>query len=263
MYSLDINFLNDRNIVQGPDPTRQKVESTESKLPMVLGVAVGLLLPAGVGLLWFLLQGRIADVEQRLADLNTKLEGIKAQEGKIASINKETQAISSETQALATVFNQLTPWSALLQDIRDRVPPGVQVLSIQQTEPEGAAASASPDPNNPQPIATSKIEISGRARSFNEVNDFVLTLQRSILLQKDQTQLITAELKDNPIQLELPPNLTQAGEPPKLPKIVDYKIKTYVSDAPAAELLREWERKGAVGLATRLRTLKKTGVIQP
>lgn len=263
MYSLDINFLNDRNIVQGPDPAKQRSGPAESKLPLVLGVAVGLLLPAGVGLLWFILQGKITDVEQRLAELNTKLESIKAQEGQIASINQQTEAISVETKALATVFNQLSPWSAILQDIRDRVPPGVQVTSIQQTEPEVAAASASPDPNNPQPIATSKIEISGRARSFNEVNDFVLTLQRSALLQKEQTQLITAELKDNPIQLELPPNLTQAGEPPKLPKIVDYKIKTYLSDASAAELLREWERKGAVGLATRLRTLKSKGVIQP
>jgi len=43
------------------------------------------------------------------------------QEQEIKKTQEQTNQIQAETQALATVFNQSDPpWSAMLQDIRDR-----------------------------------------------------------------------------------------------------------------------------------------------
>ncbi|NEO02464.1 MAG: fimbrial assembly protein, partial [Moorea sp. SIO3I7] len=47
-----------------------------------------------------------------------------------------------------------------------------------------------------------------------------------------------------------------------LPKVVEYTIKTQLSDIPASEILKELDRKGAVGLVTRIRNLQSQGVIQ-
>jgi type IV pilus assembly protein PilN len=167
----------------------------------------------------------------------------------------------------------------MLQDIRERIPLGVQIQTIEQTEDTTSAAAptpaASPAPDaqapNAQPTSapspTMKLAISGRARSFDEVNYFLLTLQRSSFLKSDETQLVKAELVQNPNKLEVtvPQNKTDSGATVTytLPKTVAYQIQTSLSDIPASELLRELDRKGAVGLVTRIRTLQEKGVIQP
>jgi type IV pilus assembly protein PilN len=49
----------------------------------------------------------------------------------------------------------------------------------------------------------------------------------------------------------------------ELPKIVTYKIQTSIKRIPSADLIRELERKGAVGLVTRLKSLQQQQVIKP
>lgn len=266
MYSLDVNFLNDRVLVPGP---ASKTKAPPAKpLPLLLGLLVGLVPLGAVGILWFVLQNQTTQLQEEQTKWQAALEQGKAKEQQLKSINDQTVAVNNETKALASVFDQIDPWSAILQDIRNRIPPGVQIRSIQQSDPDlstTAAAPASPAPNSPQPATpTSKLEISGFARSFTEVNDFLLLLQRSRLFQGDKTQLVSAAWVENPIQLQLPENRRPNTElEVKLPKVVEYKIQTNLSDASASQLLREWERNGAVGLATRLRTLQNKGVIQP
>ncbi|MBD1934296.1 MULTISPECIES: PilN domain-containing protein [Cyanophyceae] len=268
MYSLDINFLKDRGIVPGPARGSGKSSAPDSKkmLPLYAGLAVGLLLPAAVGGLWLLLQNQTERLTVVSGTLDEQLNKGKALEQQIQQVNQETQAVQGETKALASVFNEIYPWSAILQDIRDRVPLGLQITTIEQIAPDAAAAAAAP----PSPGATveppnSNILITGKAPSFDHVNDFLLTLQRSKLFNSDNTQIVIAELKDNTTQVELPKNVTEGNGPKleiKLPKVVEYKIQTSLSNAPAADLLREWERKGAVGLVTRLRNLQNKGALQ-
>ena len=278
MYSLDINFLNDRPDirpqVQGNKPKQKPAAMT----PLILGVALGLLLPGVVGGLWFFVQQQTERLQTRQAELDSQLASLQIQQDKIKQLNDEIAKVQGETNDLASVFNQIKPWSAMLQDIRERVPVGVQIQTIQQTEDTTSAAptpaaSPSPDAQAPNAQATSapsptmKLAISGSARSFDEVNYFLLTLQRSPFFKSDETQLVKAELVQNPNKLEVnvPQNKTQSGATVTytLPKTVDYKIQTSLSDIPASELLRELDRKGAVGLVTRIRTLQEKGVIQP
>jgi len=274
MYSLDINFLNDRPDirpqVQGNKPKQKPAAMT----PLILGVALGLLLPGVVGGLWFFVQQQTAKLETRQAELDSQLASLQIGQDKIKQLNDEIAKVQGETNDLASVFNQIKPWSAMLQDIRERIPLGVQIQTIEQTEDTAsAAASPAPDAQAPNAQATSapsptmKLAISGSARSFDEVNYFLLTLQRSPFFKSDETQLVKAELVQNPnkVEVTVPQNKTQSDATVTytLPKTVDYQIQTSLSDIPASELLRELDRKGAVGLVTRIRTLQEKGVIQP
>jgi type IV pilus assembly protein PilN len=278
MYSLDVNFLNDRPDIrpQGQGTTYKSGPNPREMTPLILGVVVGLLLPGLVGGLWFVLQQQIAGLEQQSSELDAELARQGAEKQKIAQLQAQVDKVKTETDALASVFNQIKPWSAMLQDIRERIPPGVQIRTIQQTQVVPTQTTASPTPSpaagtpNAQaasaPTSTSQLEITGTARSFDEVNYLLLTLQRSSFVKSAETQLVRAELVKNANKLEVnvPENRNQGGATVtyELPKVVEYKIQTSISDVPASELLRELDRKGAVGLVTRIRTLQEKGVIQ-
>lgn len=275
MYSLDVNFLKDRPEYRPPEQKGQRERQARGTMtPLIIGVAIGLLLPAMVGGLWLFLQNQITRMAQEEETLNAELARLKIGQQKLDQLNKDIASVRAETTALATVFNQIKPWSAMLADIRDRVPPGVQIKSIEQKQqappatPTPAASPAAPaagtQPTNAQRL-TPTLEIVGFARSFDDVNYFLLALQRSPFFKNDETQLIKAELVQNPtrVEVKIPDNRTQSGTAKvDLPKVVDYRIKTSLSDVPASELIRELDRKGAVGLVTRIRTLQEKGVIQ-
>lgn len=238
---------------------------------MIAGIVVGLLLPLAVGALWYYLQQENAKLAAEGANLDGQISQLAAKQKEIEAIDGQIAQVQEETNSLAGVFNQIKSWSALLQDVRERVPPGVQIASIQQVDVAAPAAAASPSPSpNAQAAPTVPqvgLEIQGTAGTFNDVNDFVLTLQQSQFLQKDKTQLVSAELVANPITLEQQPANSGSNQPTaqitvELPKVVQYKIKTNLTDAPASDLLRELERKGSVGLVTRIRTLQQKGVIK-
>ncbi|MBE9179911.1 PilN domain-containing protein [Oculatella sp. LEGE 06141] len=266
MYSLDINFLSDRT--ERPSerfgPPSNVVQ--ESPRPLYLGVAVGVfLLGASVGL-WLLLQNRNAELVRQQAALDSQLAEANAQLSQIDAINTEIAQIDQQNQALATVFDRIKPWSAILQDLRDRVPPGVQVNQIAQEEPPPAAAPVAPeDPSQPAPAAPepppSTIQITGNARSFNDVNDFLLVLQRSPFLDAQETRLVTAELVDNPADVEFSGE-TSGNIEVDLPQVVAYTISSQLTPIPASQLLQDLERTLSVGLATRIQALRDRGVLQ-
>jgi type IV pilus assembly protein PilN len=291
MYSLDINFLKDRGIQQEPIK-RSKPAPKGSMTPLYIGLAIGLLLPALVGGMWFFLQQQIAQKESDKANLDAQLAQLKIEQDKVAKLNAETAQVDEETTSLASVFDQIKPWSAMLQDIRERIPPGVQISSIVQTAAAPISTSAAPAARAktaPKPVAspaaspgaknaptatpvaaaprsTSKLEITGRARSFDDVNYFLLTLQRSSFLKRDETQIVKAELVKDSSRVEVrrpnTPGQPTSNTTYELPKSVQFKIQTNLSDIPASELLRELNRKGAVGLVTRIQNLQEKGVIQ-
>ena len=268
MYSLDINFIKDRPEYKSAKVTQRisRPSAAGNSSILYLGLAVGLLLPTLAGAGWFFLQSQNTKIEQEIAKIDADLNRLGIKEEEIKKIQEQTTQIQADTQALATVFNQLRPWSAILQDVRDRIPKAAQIDNIKQITavppPAGQPAAVPAAPaGQPAPIPVSGVEISGFARSFNDVNDFLLSLQQSAFFKPTDTKIITAELIDNPIAVTTVSQLPGA-EPPKLPQVVRYTIQSSLSDAQASELLRELERKGAVGLPARIRTLQQKGVIQ-
>jgi len=281
MYSLDINFIQDRPdylLKTGTTARKLKMLGGETA-PLYLGIAIGVILPAMIGGAWLVLQTRNGQLETENAQLDAELSRLGLQEQEIQATQAQINQVRTETQALATVFNQIRPWSAMLQDMRDRIPRAVQIETLRQT----SAATPQPSPQaandtnnqqqgqqeqqnaeqNQQPaqIPAGSIEIAGVARSFNDVNDFLLTLQQSAFLKPTDTRIVTAELVDvaEPGTVAVPQANASAVA---TPQAVRYTIQSTLSDVPASELLRELERKGTLGLVTRIRTLQQKGVIQ-
>ncbi|MBW4659565.1 MAG: PilN domain-containing protein [Drouetiella hepatica Uher 2000/2452] len=284
MYGLDVNFLNDRAQRQ----TEAGLKSTAVKddpRPYYIGGGVALALLAAVGGAWFLLNGQNAELEKRQAELDGQLVALQAQLGEVQNVSQQVSQIESENQALATVFDQIKPWSAVLQDVRDRVPNGIQLDKIEQLAPTvdpAAAAAPAPSPSpsaSPEaspaagapatvpvetvPTSQPRISLSGKARSFNDVNDFLLTLQQSPFLKGEDLKIVQSELIDNPTQVEFTGQSASGEITVELPKVVEYTIEGDFSDMTASELLQDLERTLSVGLAARIQALRDRGVLKP
>jgi type IV pilus assembly protein PilN len=256
MYSLDVNFLKDRPQYQKKPERKGGIAlnlPTGNLTPLYLGVGLGVGLPVLLGVGWWLLQGKIVELEGTLAQLDQENKRLDTEIGNVNKIKAETIAIKGETQALVTVFDQIRPWSAMLQDLRDRIPAAVQIKNIKQIPPIPTVAGQ--PANNP----AGGLEINGLARSFNDVNDFLLSLKQSQFLKPTESRILTATLVDAP----LTPGMGQLtkGVIIKPPQVVEYTIQSSMSDVPASELIRELEKKGTVGLVTRIRSMQQTGVI--
>jgi type IV pilus assembly protein PilN len=291
MYSLDINFLNDRPDHKpdaarraGAGGGRRRAAVNDNKTPFYIGLAALALLPLAMLGAWLFLGTQKAALIEKQVELTGKLGNLEAEKKNLAVVQAQIKQSTDETQALATVFNGIKPWSAMSQDIRDRLPTNVQILSLKQVDAPVVAPTPTPTPTpspgaTPAPVATPAptpppisgvVEITGLANTFNDVNDFLLTLKQSNFLKGDQTVLVSSELADQGSLSSLDSLKQEKGgsttttrvELPKLPKLVKFVITASLTDVPASELLRELERKGAVGLVTRIQTLKEKGVIK-
>jgi len=252
MYSLDVNFLKDRRPTTSVQRRSSSPMPAGSLLPLFIGIGVAVVLPglAG-GALWFI-QGQTAQLDDKIAQLDQENKRLDAQIGDLKKIQAETAQIQGETKSLVSVFDQIRPWSATLQDLRDRIPQGAQIETMKQI------AAAAPEKGQPPGNPAGGVEMTGLAHSFNEVNDFLLSLQQSRFFKPTETKIITAELVNAPLPvgLTLPPGVIY-----KPPQIVKYTIQSTLSDIPASELIGELEAKGTKGLVTRIRTMQDQGVI--
>jgi type IV pilus assembly protein PilN len=284
MYALDINFLNDRGERPSPGgkrPPKRSSGGSTSQAPFYMGLALAIALPAVSVGAWFFLQSQNSTLEQRQAALDSELATVKSQQAEVDAIQKQVADYEADNTALATVFDRIKPWSGILQDIRNRVPNGIQINTIEQLAPEvnpattPVAASpspspgASPDPNAVVPVVAAeppaqRIKITGRAKSFAEVNDFLLTLQRSPFVTSKATKITTSKLIDNPTKISFV-GTSSDGSSIKvtLPKVVEYTIETTLTDLPASALLQDLERTLSVGLASRIQALRDRGVLKP
>jgi len=267
MYTVDINLLKERpGYSQAAAPASGPFGlplDLADRNPLLLGAAfaggmVGLVL--ALVLVLTLFNQRLSAREQ---ELDGELAAIAPALSNVEGLQGQTQQLKAETLALATIFNQVKPWAAMLQDLRDRTPAGLQITKVEQTAAAPAPSpapspAASPGPA-PSPAAspgaapapsppTGDLTISGNALSFGTINDFVLALQRSPFLKGDVTQLVQAQL--------------QEGDQTIVP-LAEFQIQSGVTDVPASELLQELSRKGATGLVTRIRILKEQGALQP
>lgn len=274
MYSLEINFLRDRAPVVTQTRDRRKPTPLNERMLMYAGVAAGLLPLALVGGLWFWQNSETGRLTAERDKLKQENEATLAQQKQINAVKKQVKDIREETTGLATVFDQLKPWSAMLQDVRDRLPAGVQLTCVAQTVPtsadiancqgiQPATASGTATTTTGAP-ATDTIVISGMTYNFGSINDFLLTLQQSPFFKPEETRIVISELKDYPGQWQQSQSSATAtnNQQPKLKKVVEFTIRTSLSDTPASKLLRELERKGALGLVTRIENLQQKGVLQ-
>lgn len=309
MYSIDINFLRDRPEYQPPIPSKAGgvAISVNERTALIAGIVVGVVPIAVVGGLWFLAQSENTSLAEQLAKLEQNASVLSSQDQQVKAIQAEAAQIKAQRDGIASIFNtSIKPIVAILQDIRDRVPAGVQISQISQaltvdqekikaaTAPAQTPAQTPPPapqatpPGNqpataqaaqtPPPVAppvpweafTQTLKIVGTAKSFDDVNDFILSLKQSELFNSNAIKLNKSELKENPLQqnVALAAEFKNTGQNivvPKvlLPDVVEYEIEVKVNQKLASEITQILRSKGAFGLATRIETLKQKGVIQP
>ncbi|MBD2138398.1 PilN domain-containing protein [Anabaena sp. FACHB-1237] len=164
------------------------------------------------------------------------------------------------------MFDHIRPWSAMLQDLRDRIPPRVQIESIRQVPPTPVVSNNNASIVNNPGATAGTLEISGYARSYADVNDFSISIGKSSFINIDETNIKSAELIDAPeitgfvvVKDEKPGSPGGKNVKIKTPKVIKYTIKAGLSTTPATELLQELEKKGATGLGIRLRNIENTG----
>lgn len=275
MYNLDINFLRDRQPNQSINLKRDFVQKKEpslaDKIPLALGAFVFILAPAITFMYLKNVQASTAEVKTEIKQIESEIADLGNQNKKIEAANAELDTVQKETTALVGVFEKIKPWAAIMQEVSDRTPPGVLVESIQQTGGVVAPASdsnAAKDPKDkdaeaaeatpPPATDTTGINLAGVARSYEDVNDFVLFLQRSPFFNRQQVRLNEASLTSFPVEIEnqdqLPKNATL-----EIPEGIKFTISAQLNNAPASQLKGEIEKKGSIGLATRLNTLERKG----
>ena len=258
MYSLDVNFLTDRNLeLKGPTAAATADgPSLQQQLPIYIGVGVMVALPLLAGLSLLFVGWQKDQAQTNIQTLEAELAKLNAQNKKIQEIQGKTKTIDDDIAGLVSVFAQIKPWSAILQDLTDQTPATVQISGIQQ--------------------ADRVLTLTGFSRNYGDLNDFLLTLQNSRFFKADNTKLVSATTTPLPItgaQTEgskdnapaAPPPPTQPGDKPAGPVItvpagVKYTITAELSDTPDNELMSELTRKGAIGLVTRFKILEQKGI---
>ena len=247
MFSLDINFLKDRDSAQGAG--QAKVEKKPLKIemgemvPLIGGVVVLVVLPALAGIWLVTVNTQKAQIQRDIQEIEGKIKDLDAKTKKLNELETKITQAQKETTALISVFDLIKPWSAILQDISDRTPARVRIDSIQQNQ-------------------SSLLRIMGVAGSYDDVNDFILVLKQSNFLDGNEIKLQNAALRDNntALKYEIPDGEIKVKV--ELPQVVSYTIQAQLNDQPASSILTELKRKGAVGLVHRIETLKKKGLIE-
>jgi len=253
MYSLDINFLKDPN--RKPEEVitaKAKITAPTmgSMVPLVGGgiIAAVLIGLPFVGSVW--INTKKTETSDEIARLEAEIKKAEEQNTQITQLEGEYTQIKSQTDAFVDIFNKIQPISAILQELIDNVPRGVQIKSIVQSEAEAKAENQS---------ATQKVKIDGIATSYDQANDFLLTLKRSGFFVKDKVFLSNVALTENP----------EAGSIENIPEnlivefaqVVEYSIDAEIQVRPASEILDDLTKKGALGLVSRIKILQEKGVI--
>ena len=235
MYTLDINFLSDRIADEAQSIERQPIADSQF---LVYGGAVAVVALAIVGGAFFVLNSQNEGIQQRLSTLTAEEAKLNSQITALKSQEAELQAIQARTGELVNLFVGNLPVSAIADDIRKRTPITVQVEAITQSS---VAAT-------PQTPATSAIALTGKATSYNELNDFLLLLKASPLLEGKETILVSSTL--------------QPATTDKNFTLVNFQIRAAITTKSPADILPALQKTGADGLVTRVNLLKQQGVIK-
>jgi type IV pilus assembly protein PilN len=243
------------------------------------------------------LQAKQAELDQQLGKLKTQETELAGLNGQIGQIEGESKALAGvfnsvrPWSAILQDFRESIPQGVQIQTIGQiaggpaapapakaaaPAPKDGSVLAKAAAPPPdpGAKPSDSPSPSaapaaaaSPAVVAATaptsgtldapvtRLKVTGVAQSFNDVNNFILTLKKSAFFNPDDVQLITANLVQE--------GASAPGSNIAPTKSVKYEIQTSLKQVPAPELLSELERKGAIGLVTRLKSLQQQQVIKP
>ncbi len=236
MFVPEINFLKDQpNRPAGeaggyvaPAQTDFN-ESTGGIEPLLIGIAVPVLALAAVGGITLFFNSQVSARESTSADLAGQVSQLNGQLAEIATIKKDLESERQRVEAVVNLFDLSRPWSAVMEDLRRRVPQGVWLNSL--------AASNSKEGDF--------VQLDGKALRFEDVAAFQLTL-------KDSPFVSDATVQDT----------TKEESKDGSPTTISYKIKVQLSGRKLRELVTALESTGSVGLLEKLRRVQQEKLVR-
>ncbi len=217
-----INFLNDDaafSLSRAEDnPTIGGVD------PLLLGAivpVVALVLVAGIT--WFY-GAQINSKTEELNQITNQAAALQSQVLALRNQQKQLQEIQARSQAVMNLFDLSKPWSAVLEDLRRRVPANLWLESFTTKD--------------------NQIQISGQALDYTQVAAFQLTLGASPFTQ-------TVILQDSSQQVAQKDTLAT----------VSYKLSVRLTNQGLGQFAQTLEETGSVGLLEKLRRLQKERLI--
>jgi len=264
MHNIDINFLKERRL-DGQTQTgkattlRRKETPFSERIPVLIGAGVAVALIGAVGGASLLLNNQKTATENNIAQLDAEIQRLQGDSAQLNQIQGEIDGIYQQVGILVTVFDEIKPWSAMLAEIAAVTPPNVQIQSITQSGNRG-------------------LTVSGFANSYDDVNDFLLTLKNSSFLSEAETRLTSASLIDNPSNVARSrAELATMGEDGaqdvaqstpvndlitvSLPQGASFNITSEINDVPSTELVNLLNNRGAIGLVSRINALNRLGAL--
>ncbi|AUC60226.1 type IV pilus assembly protein PilN [Cyanobacterium sp. HL-69] len=257
MHNIDINFLKERKqdaITQVGKTAGFKKETTMAeRIPIFIGSGVAVFLIAAVGGASLLLNNQKTSTEASIGQLESEIQRLQGQNAEVNQIQQEIDNINGQVGILVSVFDEIKPWSAMLREISFLTPPNVQIQSITQSGSRG-------------------LTIAGFADSYDDVNDFMLTLKASSFLNGNETRLTSTSLTENPSTVATSRAQLEAadGDEPvaandsliiSLGQVVSFNITTEINDVPSTELVNLLDSRGAIGLVSRIEALRQLGAL--
>jgi len=221
----DWDLLRQRRLERGLPPAAEPLQPARSLL--VRGVALGGGVLAAVFGIWGGLLWRQAQLNQQLEGLRGIPDQVQALEGQALGQRRRLSTIQRSNEGLAKGLVAVSSGSALLAQLTQITPQGVQLTDVQVQAGSLKLKGVAADP-----------------QAFRRVNGLSLLLAESPLFQPKSVKVV---------------KLSREASKPAAP--VDWDLTAAFATLPAPQQLRLLQSLGAEGLAKRLQILERAGVL--
>ncbi|BAC90376.1 PilN domain-containing protein [Gloeobacter violaceus] len=230
MFTPEINFLKDRTVAAGSDGyTPPAVGAAGGPDPLLVGAAVPIAALAVMAGLTLYFNSQVSTKETELNELAGRAALLDRQLNDVRQLRTDIDNERKRVEAVVNLFDLSRPWSAVMEDLRRRVPEGVwlNVLSSATTK-EGDI-----------------VTLEGFALRFEDVAALQLTLRDSpFVADAIVVDAVKEEGKDG------------------TPATVAYKIEARLTERKLRELVTALEKTGAVGLLEKLRRVQREQLVR-
>jgi len=221
----DWDLLRQRRLERGLPPAAEPLQPARSLL--VRGVALGGGVLAAVFGIWGGLLWRQAQLNEQLAGLRGIPVQVQALEGQALAQRRRLSTIQRSNEGLAKGLVAVSSGSALLAQLTQITPQGVQLTDVQVQAGSLKLKGVAADP-----------------QAFRRVNGLSLLLAESPLFEPKSVKVV---------------KLSRDASKPAAP--VDWDLTAAFATLPAPQQLRLLQSLGAEGLAKRLQILERAGVL--
>ncbi|AGY57481.1 type IV pilus assembly protein PilM [Gloeobacter kilaueensis] len=233
IFVPEINFLKDTAVAAASNgyvpALNTATEGIASIDPLLIAAAVPLVSLAVVAALSLIINAQVSSKEATLAELDGKITLLDRQLADVRQLKSDIEAERRRVEAVVDLFDLSRPWSAVLEDLRRRVPKGLWIESLESSHTKTGDT----------------INIQGEALRFEEVAAFQLTL-------KDSPFIADAQLED----------ADKKDAKDARPATVAYKMQVRLNARKLRELMTALEQTGSAGLLEKLRRVQQEKLVR-